>query len=238
MKQYFDVYIRRTATPIDFTDLQGNDNVLDDWDRLEYPELKAGIKIVPQTVDLGDGTQGVDGEKVEIESGTFRTDATELAWLKSEFDNRLCDVLFYNPSIRTVVAVAYGVKVSVSHMVTSGESRVIKLVGARNLAVGSSDNGAVAIMVLLADQKPILSTGTVYASDGVTPVADVVVAAQLESTLYEDHTDKDGNYLILAHNFLSDLTLSATKSGSTWEAIDPEVVTNADNVVNFVAREA
>jgi len=128
--------------------------------------------------------------------------------------------------------------VSVSHMVTSGESRVIKLVGARNLAVGSIDNGAVAIMVLLADQKPILITGTVYASDGVTPVADVVVAAQLESTLYEDHTDKDGNYLILAHNFLSDLTLSATKSGSTWEAIDPEVVTNADNVVNFVAREA
>jgi len=103
MKQYFDVYIRRTATPIDFTDLQGNDNVLDDWDRLEYPELTAGIKIVPQTVDLGDGTQGVDGEKVEIESGTFRTDATELAWLKRNCKDLTLRGLLPLPEARAIV---------------------------------------------------------------------------------------------------------------------------------------
>jgi len=236
MKQYFDVYIRATKGPIDFSDLQGNDNVLDDWDRLEYPEAKASFKVSPQIGELGDGTQGVDGEKVEIESGTLRVDSTEYAWLREQYDNKLCDVLFYNSSTRTVVAVAYGVKVNVTHMITSGESRVIKIVGARSIGVDAWESGTVDLLVDLVDQKAVFITGTVYDTDGVTPVEGANVKAALEDTFYRDSTDKDGNYLILIHNYVNDLELTVTKDGWDWESVSPVVDVNAENVVNFVAR--
>jgi hypothetical protein len=239
MKQYFDVYIRLGGARIPLDDLESVANIVDSWDRLEFPELKASIKISPQTVELGDGTQGVDGEKVEVESGTFRCDIAEHNYLRDTFHNQICDVLFHNPQSQEIVAVAYGLKVTVSHIVSSGESRVIKLAGARSLGVGAVESGTVVIMASLDVYNTVLLTGTVYESDGVTPVEGAIVSVTVGTNVYEDETDKDGKYLILARDAENGMSLEVAciKGGKLLAAKQIVIDIYRDNVLDMVAKK-
>lgn len=240
MKQYFDIYIRPAGSRIPLDELESVANILENWDRLEYPELKGSIKISPQTVELGDGTLGVDGEKVEVESGTFRCDAVEHEYLRNTFHNKICDVLFYNPQSQTIVAAAYGLKMTVSHIVSSGESRVIKLTASRSLGVGAVESGSVAILHDTSGLQTVLITGTVYDEDGITPVDEAIVSVSVNLVTYEDTTDKDGKYLVLVRGGIDDPTanISVLKGGKTWTAKNNVVLDPySDNVIDFVANK-
>lgn len=242
MKLYFDIYIRPAGPRIDFDNLVPGTNIMDSFDRLELPEGKAAIKISPEYAELGDGTQYVDGEKVEVNCGTLRVDAVEHEYLRDAFHNVPCDVAFFNGDTKVFAAIAYGIKMGVSHIVTQGETRVIKISGSRSMGAGVVDAGAVVILHnMLAGGDAIMISGTVYASDGVTPVANAFVAMSPSGgggDHYDDYSDKDGNYLILAPADSESMIISVTKSGWEWSSVTMDLVSqHHDHNINFTASQ-
>lgn len=218
MKRYFDVYIRAAATAIDPDDIAAGVNVLDGWDRLELLDAKASLKLEPVEVELGDGTKLVDGEKLTFECGTLQVDSTEWGYLRDTFDNKKCDLLFYDPADNTLLAAAYQLQVSVTLLATSGETELIKLTGVRNMSSAGFDD-TVVLMAPGVTVDTALVTGVVYAEDGVTPVEGVLVHMEDRYHIaYEDTTDADGQYLVaILAGVEYKYTLSKT-GGWAWAA--------------------
>jgi hypothetical protein len=236
MKRFFDVYIRAAGTAIDPTDIAAGVNVLDGWDRLELLDAKASLKMEPVEVDLGDGTKLVDGEKLSFECGTLRVDHGEWAYLRSTYDNKKADLLFYDPADNTLLAAAYRLQVSVSLLATSGETENIKLTGVRNMSSSGFDD-TVVLMAPGLTVDTALVTGVIYKKDGVTPVSGVLVKLKdVSSNEYEDTTDTDGQYLI-AITAGVEYTYSISKTGNWKWALGVKItpVKDFENVVNFSA---
>jgi hypothetical protein len=228
MKRFFDVYIRAAAAAIDPTDIAAGVNILDGFDRLEL--LDAGAKIISEPVEyaLGDGTTISDGEKFSFECGTLRVDKAEWLYLRGAFDNKKCDVLFYDPSDNTLLVAAYRLQVAVTLLATSGETMLIKLTGTRNM----SNAGGTDTILLMAPGVTVdtaLVTGYVYAENGTTPVAGVLVHLEDGSANeYEDTTDVDGAYLIALKAGV-EYTYTLTKSGGWAWAADVTVTPTKDS---------
>lgn len=191
MKRYFDIYLRPAGTA--FSQFTAQQNALDGWDRLEMPAEKAKLSTEAIKVACGDGTEYVDGEKLSFEAGTLRVSKAEYDYLKSTYNNALADILLYDPNKDDMLLVAFRLLVSVTLLVQSGESLVIKITGTRSYAIETAGT------LLVGTNTPsCLVTGTVYRTDGVTPVANASVSLSVNSPakMYADTTDKDGNYLI------------------------------------------
>lgn len=195
MKRYFDVYIRQATTAIDLEDIASGVNILEYFDRLELLNAGAKISIEPTNADLGDGTVYVDGETILFECGTLKVNKAEWEYLRANFHNRKCDILFFDPLDNTVLVIAYRVQVNVNLLATSGETFMIRLTGSRTI----SNPQAVAPVVLLAPgviEDHGLLSGTVYHEGDPCAGATVTVKESPGEREWADISDGKGKYLL------------------------------------------
>lgn len=192
MKRYFDTYIR-IAGEIITDEAMSLGNVLDTFDRLYLPKKGVKLSVEPGLIEIGDGTQHTDEETVVFDGGTHRVDKAEYEYLRITYDNKLCDVMLYDPTDNTIVALAYGIVLKMSHISTSGESQIINITGTRKRE--SLGDKLVALKSLTTLGMGILSGKVTNVADG-TSISGVTILIDVEGAPFEDTTDKDGYYLI------------------------------------------
>lgn len=230
MKRYFDTYIR-IAGEIITDEAMSLGNVLESFDRLDLPKKGVKLSVEPGLIEIGDGTQHTDEETVVFDGGTHRVDKAEYEYLRSTYDNKLCDVMLYDPTDNTIVALAYGVVLKMSHISTSGESQIINLTGTRKRE--SLGDKLVALKSLTTLGMGVLS-GKVSNAENGAPISDVIISIFANSYPYpfEDGSDKDGNYLIVIPAGTYDVT--AHKDGFTFsESISVTVSANGETELNI-----
>lgn len=224
MTRFYDIYIRLAGAQITDEDLALG-NVLEGFDKLDLPQEGNRFWLEAILLQLGDGTQYVDGEKANVTTGTHRVDVAEYNWLRDTFHNQSCDVLFYDPADNTIMVIVYGVKLNVATTAESGKSAVITLSGSRNWNDANVTYLSDATMELYGNLN-----GKVYAEDGVTPVEGVEVELVIGGTSFSDTTDKDGEYIIAAP--IGEVSFTPTKTGG-W--VFPEVTVDISKDYETVA---
>ena len=123
-----DVYVRPAATPITAFSLASGSNTLDGWDRIEL-----GQKAVKYSVDAdvkedyNDGTVGVGSEKVSLEFGTFRVEKAHYDYLRTQFNNVVVDVLFFDPNDDSFLIAFWAVRLIVAPVAEGSSSAIIKM---------------------------------------------------------------------------------------------------------------
>lgn len=194
MKRFFDVYIRKATTLLDMADVEAGVNILEGFARLQLLDAGAKLSLEPVLRDLGDGTSCADGETLAFECGTLKVSKAEWDWLREEFHNQKCDVLFFDPLDNTLLVAAYRIQVNVILTAEGGESYMIKLHGKRNM----SNTGATDTVLLLApglEAERGLLTGHVFDEDG-QPIEGAIISAEGDDEAWGAESDKDGNYLL------------------------------------------
>ena len=238
MKRFFDVYLRKASTLIDMDDVDQGKNILEGFDRLELLDAGAKLSLEPVLRDLGDGTSYADGETLAFECGTLKVSKAEWDWLREEFHNQKCDVLFFDPLDNTLLVAAYRIQVNVILTAEGGESYMIKLHGKRNM----SNTGATDTVLLLApglEAERGLLTGHVFDEAG-KPIEGASIVAEADSEDWGAESDKDGNYLLYLPAGKYDVTCKADDFAETTElglAIGKDDETVLDFTLGFVLAE-
>lgn len=147
MTYYFEVYLRPAGPLIDVP-LIWDGEELYGWHRLQLLPRGAKFTLSGQPHALGDGTDMNDGEQAELQAATLWASKNEWEYLRTTFHNKKCDILLYDHNCATAVAIIYGMQTNVSWLLTSGESELIQLAGARNM-----NNAGAALMTVLADNN-------------------------------------------------------------------------------------
>jgi len=186
-------------------------NVLDTFDRLDLPKKGTKLSIEPANFESGDGCNYCDEEKVVFEGGTHRVDEAEYDYLRGTYDNQICDVMLYDPADNTIVAIAYGLRLSVNQMPVSGETIVINITGSRRKA---EEN--LSLMTELGDIDMGVLSGRITDSVSGAAIAGaaVVISLDVPDVDYTDNTDKDGNYLMAVP--IGEHHVTVTKSGYSF----------------------
>lgn len=215
MKMYFDVYIRPMGEPF-FPGMafDPNMNFLNGWDRLELLDDQLKLTIDGVSKALGDGTQIYDAEKAEFETGTLKVSDSEWTYLRNTYHGTACDVLLLDPNNQNFFVAAFNVRLSVTKILESGQSIVIKIKGKGEKAI-SEDYSESHLVCVDQTGGTALIRGIIYAVGGTTPITGATVQIQKGATILTDTSDDNtGEYLLIAT--AGTWTFTVTKSGRTF----------------------
>ncbi len=211
MKMYYDIYLRPAGTI--FTTFPLTSNILSGWDRLELPDDQMKLAAEGILKTLGDGTALCESEKIDLETGTLAVEGWLWAYLRSTYHKVVCDVLLMDSSNQSFLAAAFQIRLSVTKILESGNSIIIKIKGTHENGLNGTNPG----IILGATTGSALIRGIIYDIDAITPLDGASVQIVSGGTTLTDLTDATGEYLFIAGAPLT-WTYTVTKSGKTFPA--------------------
>lgn len=236
MKKFFDVYIRAAGAELDFTKIDESPwlNILSWFDRLELLDAKPEASIEADTRELADGTTLAVGETMSFKCATLRGTEAEFDYLRATYHNELCDVLMYDPNAAGFVAVLYRVRAQVTALAEGGEPVLFTVSGTRRWGAEAEER-TIDLAAANVDEPVGMISGTIYATDGETPVEGVMVQTDISGSLKQiDVSDVNGHYLIALPAGTYDI--NASLLSYTWTEVTGVVVTRDEELkLDFTA---